>query len=97
MVMNLKHCGGRVPIFLGGDAPYILVEFPDRERFDSLYSKHTRPGSRDRYWAILNLLRQGKSLAEAGGGYGITKEGVRLIEAKFLRLMRESYLKSKTV
>ena len=97
MVMNLKHCGGRVPIFLGGDAPYILVEFPDRETFNGLYPKQTRPGSRDRYWAILNLLRQGKSLAEAGRGYGITKEGVRLIEAKFLRLMRESYLKSKTV
>ena len=97
MAMNLKHCEGKVPIFLGGDAPYILVEFPDRERFDSLYPKQTRPGSRERYWAILNLLRQGKSLAEAGWGYGITKEGVRLIEAKFLRLMRESYLKSKTV
>lgn len=97
MVMNLKHCGGRVPIFLGGDAPYILVEFPDRDTFYGLYSKQTRPGSCDRYWAILNLLRQGKSLAEAGRGYGITKEGVRLIEAKFLRLMRESYLKSKTV
>lgn len=97
MAMNLKHCGGKVPIFLGGDTPIILVAFPDRERFDSLYSKHTRAGSRDRYWAILNLLRQGKSLTEAGGGYGITKEGVRKIEAKFLRLMRESYLKSKTV
>lgn len=96
MAMNLKHCGGRVPIFLGGDTPYILVEFPDRKTFDGLYSKHTRDGSRKRYWAILNQLRKGKSLAEAGSGYGITKEGVRLIEAKFLRLMRESYLKSKT-
>lgn len=97
MAMNLKDCGGKVPIYLDGDIPIILVAFPDRETFDALYPKQTRPGSRDRYWVILNLLRQGKSLAEAGRGHGITKEGVRQIEAKFLRLMRESYLKSKTV
>lgn len=94
--MNLKLCGGKVPVYVGGDTPYILVDFPTREEFDDLYPKNTWRTSRDKYWAVLNLRRQGVTLLEAGRPYGFTRQGVRQLEAKFIRLMRESYFRSQT-
>ena len=94
--MNLRLCGGRVPVWVGGDSPYILVDFPSREAFDALYPKNSWATSRDKYWEVLNLRRNGATLEESGKPFGLTRQGVRQIEAKFIRLMRESYLRSQT-
>ena len=94
--MNLRLCGGKVPIWVGGDSPYILVDFPDRERFDGLYPRYTKGGSRDKYWAVLMARKDGATFAEVGKEFNITRQAARQIEAKFLRLMRESYVRSQT-
>lgn len=94
--MNLRLCKGKVPVWVGGDSPYILVDFPSREVFDSLFPKYTKSASRDRYWDVLNRRINGATLVEAGKPYAITRQGVRQIEARFLRLMKELYCRSKT-
>ncbi len=94
--MNLRMFNGKVPIWEGGNTPCLLVDFPSREEFDKLYAKKLRGDNLDRYWTILNLRIKGASLTEIGLQYGVTKERVRQIEARFIRLMRESYLQSKT-
>lgn len=96
MRLNFRLTGGRVPIFIGGDTPYILVDFPTRETFDSLYSSYTRPESRDKYWDILTRRRDGATLEAAAYPYAMSRERVRQIEAKFLRAMKKLYLQSQT-
>jgi DNA-directed RNA polymerase sigma subunit (sigma70/sigma32) len=94
--MNLRMFNGKVPVWEGGNSPCLLVDFPSKQEFDKLYARTHREDSLDKYWAILNSRIKGASLTEIGHQYGITKERVRQIEARFIRLMRESYLKSKT-
>lgn len=89
--MNLKNAGGRVPLFVGGIQPYKLVDFPDRELFDSVFHGSLKPDTLDKYWAMLNRRREGETLAAAGQPYGLTRERVRQIEARFLRAMAEYY------
>lgn len=88
--MNLRLCNGKVPIFIGGSTPYILVDYPTKREFDYMYYK-TDSDVRDRYWAILKSRRQGKTLLESGKPYGLTRERVRQIEAKFIRKVGERY------
>lgn len=95
--MNLRLCNGKVPVWVGGDSPYILVDFPDRETFDALFPSNTWKTSREKYWAVMSSRAKGATLIEAGRPFGMTRQAVRQLEAKFLRLMRESYSKSKTV
>lgn len=94
--MNLRLCGGRVPIWVGGDSPWILVDFPDRETFDALYPKQTWGRSRDKYWAVLQYRREGNTLTDTAKKHGVTVQAIRQAEAKFLRLMREFYYRSKS-
>lgn len=94
--MNLRLTGGRVPIYVGGDSPYILIDFPDRGTFDNLYPRYTKGKSRDRYWEALNRRIAGETFADVGKALGISRQAVRQIEAKFLRLISESYFQSKT-
>ena len=92
--MNLKEGGGKVPIWNSTQheaTPYLLVEFPTREEFDSLYSKHKSQDLKDRYWNILILRSQGKTLVDSGNPFGLTRERVRQIEARFQRLVGERY------
>lgn len=90
--MNLKDTGGRVPIQTGDpDMPYRIVDFPSREEFDTLL-RRINPDNRDKYWAILKKRASGATLSDAGQEYGLTKERVRQMEAKFLRLMRTAVL-----
>lgn len=90
--MNLSSFGGRVPIW-GTDPnqPITLVDFPSEEVFNELYEDvapgYTPEASRAKYWAILNARKDGATLSEAGKPYGLTRERVRQIEARFRRLL----------
>lgn len=88
--MNLKDGNGKVPVYMGGDSPYILVDFPSKEAFFQLFKRTHHPGSREKFWEVLTKRAAGATLSQAGEPY-MTKEGVRRIEARFLRLVREAY------
>ena len=93
-MVSLKEGRGKVPIRNSTEheaTPYLLVDFPKRSTFDVMYSKHKSQELRDKYWNILQHRARGKTLAEAGKPYGITRERVRQIEAKFQRLVGERY------
>jgi DNA-directed RNA polymerase sigma subunit (sigma70/sigma32) len=88
--VNLKDAGGRVPIKTDDpNMPYRLVDFPDRAAFDKLLAK-VAPANRDKYWAILKKRAEGATLTDAGGLYGLSRERVRQMETKFMRLVRLS-------
>jgi len=84
--MNLKQGNGLVPIrIIGSTSPYVLVEFPDKGIFRSLYRASITDATIEKYWVILKARAGGATLQEAGFFYGLSKERVRQIEAKFLR------------
>ena len=92
--MNLKNNGGKVPIRNSTQheaTPYLLVDFPSREEFDLMYSKHKSQELRDKYWTILKHRSRGQTLSDAGKPFGVTRERVRQIEARFQRLVGERY------
>jgi hypothetical protein len=89
--VNPRLTGGKIPINTGNDRhPIMLVDLPDRELFDSLF-KHLRPEGKDKYWDILNERLSGKTLTEVASARGVTKERVRQIEAKILRVLSIHY------
>jgi len=87
--VNLRESGGKVPVFVGGDSPYTLVDFPSKTGFVDLYPRNISKDNIFRYWEVLLSRSRGATLSDAGKPYGLTKERVRQIEAKFLRLFRE--------
>jgi hypothetical protein len=92
--MNLRECNGRVPILTKDPSnPYTVVDFPKRGAFDALYANTLRADSLDKNWNVLKSRSQGATLQEAGKPYALTKERVRQIEAKFLRLLSQHYWK----
>lgn len=95
--MNLKLYGGRVPIGTGDpDNPIRVVDFPSRDDFNALWGKGVRAENRDRYWDMLTTRAGGASLAEVAYRHSVSRERLRQIEAKFLRLMRRKILLSST-
>jgi len=98
--MQLKECGGRVPLRnTRDDIPYLLVDFPTQKEFNDLWGKRVSAENKRRYWILLNKRAEGSTLIAAGRLCGITRERVRQIEAKFLRLMTKRWqtsLASKT-
>ena len=89
--MNLRLTGGKIPINTGNDRhPIMLVDLPDRGLFDSLF-KYLRPDGKDKYWDILNERLSGKTLTEVASSRGVTKERVRQIEARILRVLSTHY------
>ena len=89
--MNPRLTGGKIPIQTGNDRhPIMLVDLPDRGLFDSLF-KYLRPEGKERYWNILNERLSGKTLTEVASARGVTKERVRQIEAKILRVLSIHY------
>jgi len=88
--MNLKDGAGKVPIWTGGETPWLLVDWPTIETFREMW-KRTPPDLVERYWRILCSRRDGAKLSEAGAVFGLTKERVRQIEARFQRSMREHH------
>lgn len=81
-----------MPIQGRGDTPYLMVDFPDKEAFDKLYSR-VHGNNKDKYWDILTKLSAGATMQDAGKPYALTRERVRQIEAKFIRLWGERYWK----
>ena len=89
--MNLRLTGGKIPINTGNDRhPIMLVDLPDRGWFDSLF-KYLRPDGKDKYWDILTERLSGKTLTEVASSRGVTKERVRQIEARILRVLSTHY------
>lgn len=93
--MNLRDAKGKVPISTRDPAnPYTLVPLPDRERFFDLYRAYTSQTTDEsigRYYEIIMLRASGKTLAESGEPFQITKERVRQIESKFLVIMNRDW------
>jgi hypothetical protein len=84
--MNLRQGNGLVPIRVtGSTSPYLLVEFPDKGAFKSLYRASITDATIEKYWTILKARAGGATLQEAGFFYGLSRERVRQIEAKFIR------------
>lgn len=93
-MISLREGKGKVPIRNTTQheaTPYLLVDFPSREEFDRLYSKHKSQDLKDKYWTILNSRAQGATLVEAGKPFGLTRERIRQIEARFQRLVGQSF------
>ena len=90
--MNLSQANGKVPVEVGGDSPWLLIEWPSRDVFDALWSSRTPPANIEQYWAMLVLRKDGAKLSEVGGKFSVSRERVRAIEARFLRLMKAHYL-----
>jgi len=89
--VNLRLTGGKIPINTGNDRhPIMLVDLPDRGLFDSLF-KYLRPEGKDKYWDILTERLSGKTLTEVASSRGVTKERVRQIEARILRVLSTHY------
>lgn len=92
--MNLSKFDGRVPVYTKvGDTPYRLVDFPTKKVFDEMFYRSPEP-NRDIYWKMMKLRAKGNTLVESGKPFGYTRERVRQIEAKFLRLMTLAYAKT---
>lgn len=90
--MNLSQGNGKVPIEVGGETPYLLVDWPDRETFNSLWGSRTPQRNIETYHQMLTLRKDGAKLREVGAQFSVTRERVRAIEARFLRLMKEHLL-----
>ena len=82
--MNLRMCNGKVPVFVGGDSPYKLVNFPTKEVFDELM-RPSNQDLKDKYWNVLRMRADGHSLTDVGKTYALTRERIRQIEARFLK------------
>ena len=92
---SLKY--GRVPVKTDNpEYPYVMFLFPSKKKFCSLYKASVRPETLDRYYEILSLRVKGLTLVESGKPYGITKQAVRQIEAKFIRLFGERMISEKS-
>ena len=89
--MNFSQCGGKVPVFVGGDSPYKLVDFPSKPQFKRLYESF-KPELIEKYWVMMNMRAEGKTLAEVGTRYNVSRERVRQIEAKFLKRLAVSLI-----
>jgi DNA-directed RNA polymerase sigma subunit (sigma70/sigma32) len=85
--MNLRQGKGKVPIHTGGETPWRLVRWPTREAFDDMFKRSPK---RDQIWEMLRARSDGATLEEVGGRFGVSRERVRELEARFQRLMRES-------
>jgi hypothetical protein len=87
--MNLRLAKGKVPIKGKGETPFLLIDFPSKKDFVKVYKGHA--SNIEMYWDIVNRLSSGMTMIEAGKPYALSKERVRQIEAKFVRLLGQDY------
>ena len=93
--MNLKNFNGRVPLMTGDpNNPVKVVDFPSDEVLLGLYGNRVKAENKDRYMRILKLRAGGATLNETAREFEITRERVRQIEAKFIRLLQRHYSSS---
>lgn len=78
-----------MPIYVGGNSPYLLVDFPSKEVFDELM-KPSNQTLKDKYWEVLQMRASGHHLTDVGKQYGLTRERIRQIEARFLKKLASS-------
>jgi len=96
--MNLKQAGGKVPIPSGNRlSPILLIDFPTETVFFRLFRGRVTTANQERYWDILCRRAQGATLEDAGRPYGLTRERVRQIEARFIRMMANYHWKTALV
>jgi len=94
--MNLRLYGGRVPLPTGDlDHPIVLVDFPTRKQFDGFFGERVKAESRDKYWAILCARIKGSTFAQVAKDFGVSRERVRQIEARFLRKVQTLHPQTK--
>lgn len=92
-MISLNKCKGKVPVFTEcGSMEFKLVDFPEPALFHKLF-KSSPSANRGVYLEMMRTRSEGKTLEECGKPYGYTKERVRQIEAKFIRLMSLHYFK----
>lgn len=84
---NLRIYGGRVPLPGSLDSPIKLVDFPSESEFMDLWGNRITAESKIKYFEMLSARAAGKSLKEVALPYGISRERIRQIEAKFIRLL----------
>jgi hypothetical protein len=89
---TLRPFAGKVPVHT--KTGIALIDFPSRKDFESLYLGRAREESIGKFYSILKARAGGATLVDSGKTYGLTKERVRQIEAKFLRLIRERHTSS---
>jgi hypothetical protein len=87
--MNLKLAKGKVPIRGKGETPFLLIDFPSKQEFKKIYKGHA--SNTEMYWDIVNRLSSGMTMVEAGKPYALTRERIRQIETRFIRLLGEAY------
>jgi DNA-directed RNA polymerase sigma subunit (sigma70/sigma32) len=90
-MINIRLCNGKVPVYVGGDSPYKLVDFPPKEVFNEIM-KPSNQSLKDKYWGILQMRASGHSLTEVAVMYGLSKERIRQIEARFLARLASSLM-----
>jgi len=90
LIVNLKQGEGRVPIKVGGETPWLLIDWPTKEQFWGLWGK-TPEVCIDQYWTILKARSEGFSLQKAATPFKLSRERVRQIEARFQRLMLKQW------
>ena len=91
--MNLRLAGSKIPIQTGNDRhPIMLIDPPERESFDDLFRKGVPKARKDIYWRALQERLAGKTLKEVGESLGVTRERVRQMEAKMVRLLSNHWL-----
>ena len=92
--MNLKDGKGRVPIETGSDThPFVLVSLPSREVFPTLYGYKMTNETADKHYDMIRRRSMGAPLSEVAEAHSVTKEAVRKVETKFMRVMQLHYLK----
>jgi hypothetical protein len=66
---------------------YLLKQVYRVQEFDTLYGNRVTEEGRERNWDVLINRSRGATLLQAGAPYSLTRERVRQIEAKFLRIL----------
>jgi hypothetical protein len=87
---SLKDYQGRVPLLtVRADRPLMLVDFPSKEEFFSLYvGLQITEENIQRYYLMMVARSVGETFKYAGRLVGVSKSRASQVESRFLRLMR---------